>query len=326
MYLLNDKEPNEIEKTTFSDLGMRESDIEEILRKNINMISDGSSMLIVGQQVVDEKKCRSDLTAVDGQGNIVLIEIKRDKKDIVHRNEAFEFQAIRYAAVCATIKDTDVLVQYVYAPYVEKHKSEYTASDALTSSEIAARNLKDFFDTNDVKVFNEHQRIILVASEFDDQTLSAVAWLNSNQVDISCFQIIPYKLNDNVIIDMKKLLPVSEYTDFYIKIAAQSNLVQGAKKESTRITLPKIDDLLRNQVIKAESRLKAKDRESYAVLQSDGLVKIEATGQITSLQQWLKAVYGWSAVETYAMTIDTETGKTLAQLRSEWMAKEEQES
>ena len=104
MYILNNNHPAQIEETTFAELGMKESDIEEILRKNVDMICDDEeSMLIVGQQVQDEKKGRSDLTAIDNNGDMVLIEIKRDKRDIVGRKESFEFQAIRYAASCATI-------------------------------------------------------------------------------------------------------------------------------------------------------------------------------------------------------------------------------
>lgn len=54
---------------------------------------------------------------MDNSGNIVLIEIKRDKKEIECRKESFEFQAIRYAASYATIDNVDELVKKVYAPY-----------------------------------------------------------------------------------------------------------------------------------------------------------------------------------------------------------------
>lgn len=123
MYILKNKQPEKIELTTFSELNMRESDIEEILRQNVDMFCDDEeSMLIVGQQVTNEAYGRSDLTAIDNSGSIVLIEIKRDKADIQGRKEAFEFQAIRYAASCASINDTDELIQNIFASYVEKHK------------------------------------------------------------------------------------------------------------------------------------------------------------------------------------------------------------
>lgn len=37
-----------------------------------------------------------------------------------------------------------------------------------------------------------------------EQTSSAVEWLNSNSVDISCYQILLYKFKEDIIIDVKK--------------------------------------------------------------------------------------------------------------------------
>ncbi len=134
-----------IEAVTFSELGMQEKDIEEIFRCSIDMLCDDEeSILIVGCQVKNEKLGRSDLTAVDNNGNIVLIEIKRDRKDIENRKEAFEFQVIRYAASYATIENADDLVKKVYAPYIEKYRSEFELGE-LTSYELGIRKLNEHF-------------------------------------------------------------------------------------------------------------------------------------------------------------------------------------
>lgn len=322
MYLLNHDNPDQIEETTFAELGKKENYIEEILRKNVNMVcDDDESMLIVGQQIKNEKNGRSDLTAIDDEGNIVLIEIKRDKKDIEQRKEAFEFQAIRYAASCATIKSTDELIQNVFAPYVEKHKIEFQGNKTLTSTEIAQRVLSDFIKENNIKTFNEHQKIVLVAAEFDEQTLSAVAWLNSNQVDISCYQVKPYKLGVQVLLDMKKILPVPEFDDFYVSIAKQKPLNRNKKKDITRRSLPKIDTMISWGVVKPGTQLVAKGKTDEAILQENGQVKVMTTGTIQSLQQWLKTVYGWSSVETYTFAIDKTSGKSLSDIRAEYMEK-----
>lgn len=319
MYFLDDTQPLKIEETTFYELGMRESNIEEILRTNIDMLCDDEeSMIIVGQQVQNEKNGRSDLTAIDNNGDLVLIEIKRDKRDIEIRKEAFEFQAIRYAASCATIKSTDMLIKSVFAPYLEKHKNEFKQYPELTSLEIAQRQLTDFIDKNNITAFNKHQRIILVASEFDEQTLAAVAWLNSNNVDISCYQILPYKFKENIIIDIKKILPIAEYEDFYVNVAKTGNLTRDRDKDITRRSLPKIDSLIEWQVVNAGDILIAKGTAEEAVLQKNGEVKL-LDGTIKSIQQWLKSIYGWSSVQTYAFCIDKKTGKTLLNLREDYM-------
>ena len=324
MYIVEDGVPKKIEETTFSDLNMKESDLEEMLRQNVDMLCEEEvSMIIVGQQVRNEKNGRSDLTAIDNDGNIVLIEIKRDKKDIEHRKEAFEFQAIRYAANCASIKEIDELIQNVFAPYVEKHKEEfYSKYDrSLTSIEIAQREVKSFISENGNPQFNRKQRIMLVASDFDDQTLSAVAWLNSNNVDISCYQVLPLQMEDKTLIDIKKILPLEEYDDYYVKIANSSSM-SYTKRESSDITkrsLPKIDKLMEWGIVKAGDQIKAKNKDDTATLMNDGKVKNNKTNEITTMQQWLKPLYGWPSIQTYVFAIDVKTGKTLSELRAEYM-------
>jgi hypothetical protein len=48
------------------------------------------------------------------------------------------------------------------------------------------------------KSFNQHQRIILVASAFDDQTLSAAAWMNDSGIDIACISLNPLKAGESL--------------------------------------------------------------------------------------------------------------------------------
>ena len=319
MYSIKGKQAARIEPITFSELNMTENDIEEILRNSIDMICDEEeSMLIVGRQVRNEKNGRSDLTAVDNNGNIVLIEIKRDRNDIVHRREAFEFQAIRYAASYATIDETDDLVKKVYAPYIEKYRSEYELGE-LTSFELGIRKLNEFLQVNDAqKNFNEKQRIILVASDFDEQTLSAVAWLNSNNVDMSCYRLTPYKLNEDLFFYVEKLLPVTNYEDYYVNLMDKSVMTTVAgDKKITRRSLPKIDLMLEWGAVKEGDIIVAKGREDEGRLLSNGNVMVN--GEEKSMQAWLKEIYGWSSVQTYVFAVHKETGKTLSQIREEYM-------
>ena len=326
MYSIKGKQAARIEPVTFSELNMTENDIEEILRNSIDMICDEEeSMLIVGRQVRNEKNGRSDLTAVDNNGNIVLIEIKRDRKDIEHRKEAFEFQAIRYAASYATIEKMDDLVKKVYAPYIEKYRSEFELGE-LTSFELGIRKLNEFLQVNDAqKNFNEKQRIILVASDFDEQTLSAVAWLNSNSVDMSCYRLTPYKLNEDLFFYVEKLLPVTNYDDYYVNLMDKSvvTTVTGDKK-ITRRSLPKIDLMLEWGVVKEGDIIVAKGREDEGRLLSNGNVLVN--GEEKSMQAWLKEIYGWSSVQTYVFAVHKETGKTLSQIREEYMTQKETEN
>ncbi len=325
MYKLKDGVAEKIEAVTFSSLGMQESDIEEILRDNIGMICDDEeSMLIVGRQVQNVKCSRSDLTAVDNDGNLVLIEVKRDRKDIVSRREAFEFQAIRYAAGYATIETPDDLVKKVYVPYIERYQQEFDIGE-LTSYEFGTRKLGEFLQENEAgKSFNERQRIILVASDFDEETLSAVAWLNSNNVDISCYKLTPYKLEEQLYLQVEKVLPLENYEDYYVNLLERPLGLPAGKRKVTRRSLPKIDALLEWGAVKAGDTLVAKGRTEEGTLLANGNIKVNNEEQ--SLQSWLKMVYGWASVATYSFTVHKRTGKTLGQIRSEYMQRREAEA
>lgn len=320
MYSLNGKIPTKLETINFSDLNWKESDIEDLLRQNIDMLCDDEdSMLIVGQQVQDINHKRSDLTAIDTDGNIVLIEIKRDVQDILSRKEPLEFQAIRYAASCATIKTSDELVQNIFAPYVEKHRSEF-GEEALTSSELAKRILADFMKQNNITAFNSKQRIILISSGFDSQTLSAVAWLNSNHVDISCFQLCPFRYGNDILVDLKRILPLTEYGDYYVDIADPSNPQKNSKKGGSKTSLPKIDDMLEWGVVQPGDIIIPKGRSEEAVLLESGQIKT-SQGEM-SLQTWLKTIYGWQSVQTYAFAVLKRNRKTLSEIREDYMKRE----
>lgn len=302
---------------------MTENDIGEILRNSIDMICDEEeSMLVVGKQVRNEKNGRSDLTAVDNNGDIVLIEIERDLKDIVYRKEAFEFQAIRYAASYATIENTEELVKRVYAPYIERYRDEFELGE-LTSLELGIRKLNEFLEDNDAyKDFNEKQRIILVASDFDSQTLSAVAWLNSNNVDISCYRLTPYKLEEEIYFYIDKILSVTDYVDYYVNFMDSSiTSSKTGKKKTIRREFPKIDSMIEWGVVKEGDIITPKGREGEAKLLKNGNVIVN--GEEKSLQAWLKDVFGWSSVETYSFSVHKESGKTLSEIRREHMEQEE---
>lgn len=323
VYNIKNKAASKVEKVTFSELKMLESDIEEILRNSIEMLCDDEeSMLMIGRQVRNQSRGRSDLTAIDNNGNIVLIEIKRDRNDIMNRSEAFEFQAIRYAASYATIHSIEDLVEKVYAPYIEKYRDEFELGE-LTSYELGIRKVNEFLEENNaINNFNKKQKILLVASDFDEQTLSAVAWLNSNNVDMSCYKLNPYKLNNNELyFTVDKLLPLPNYDEFYVNIIDSPINQYLDKKKITRRVLPKIDKMLEWGVVEVGDHIAPKGKDGEAELLANGNVLV--AGEEKSMQAWLKEVYGWSSVQTYEFAIHSETGKSLSEIRREYMERGE---
>jgi len=325
MYRITNEKVEKIEPATFADLNLKENDLEEMLRNSIEILCDDEeSLLIVGRQVKNEQLGRSDLTAIDHNGNVVLIELKRDKNDIVRRKEGFEFQAIRYAASYATIESVEDFVRKVYAPYIEKYRHEFNIG-SLTTYELGVRMLTEFLESNESEErFNKNQKVILVASEFDEQTLSAVAWLNKNGVDMTCIQLTPYRINEDTYLDAAKVLPLEEYNDYYVNLMDVSVGKVSPSGTRKRKILPKINDMLEWGVVKAGDIIQAKGRESQGTLLENGHVLVD--GSEMSLQKWLQNVFGWASVHTYVFVVHQETGKTLSQIRKEHMDKKLEET
>lgn len=214
------------------------------------------------------------------------------------------------------------MVKKAYAPYIEKYKVEFEPGE-LTSYELGIRKLNEFLVENGaVNNFNKKQRIILVASDFDEQTLSAVSWLNSNDVDISCYRLIPYQLKEDICLKVEKLLPVTNYNDYYVNLMDKkiSSFNQGTKKIIRR-TLPKIKDMLEWGVIKTGDIIIAKGKGDEGELLANGNVLVN--GEEKSMQIWLKGIFGWASIQTYVFAVHKETGKTLSQIREEYMADKE---
>ncbi|AJD30267.1 hypothetical protein FDE98_07130 [Clostridium sporogenes] len=316
----------EIENTNFKSLNLREEHIEEFLRKNIEVIFEDETLLVVGKQVVNRENGRSDLTAVDENGNLVLIEIKRDVEDIRQRKEAFEFQAIRYAASYAKIKTPDDLVDKIFASYIEKYRGEFQLGD-LTAYEKASRILNDFLEKNNaLKTFNSKQRIILIASSFDKQTLSAAAWLIANDVDISCFELSPMKIEDSYFIDINRILPPLSLEDFYVEVDDKKRPTYTTKSATTitRNTFPGMDKLFEWGIIKVGDAVLIKNRDNSEATVIDSKY-VDFKGEKLTFNKWGQKVTGWSSIRIYDWVLIKGNDKTLHEMRQEKMLSLENE-
>jgi len=142
---------------------------------------------------------------------------------------------------------------------------------------------------------------------------------------MSCYRLTPYKLNEDVFFYVEKLLPVTNYDDYYVNLMDKSvvTTVTGDKKIARR-SLPKIDLMLEWGVVKEGDIIVAKGRENEGRLLSNGNVMVN--GEEKSMQAWLKEIYGWSSVQTYVFAVHKEIGKTLSQIREEYMEKKDTES
>lgn len=323
-------ETEEPEPIRFRDIpiganGAREADLEEFVRQDVSILfpeedEDAGSLLIISQQTRNVSRGRSDLIAIDDTGALVLIELKRDAEDAANRAEAFEFQAVRYAANLATLKTRDELLS-LFERYVAR--TEPSLSDP---AEVARRRLSDFTRENRItdQRLNCAQRIILVAASFDDETLSAVAWMARSGLQISAIQFQPYRLAEQLFIEVRRVLPPPTYDEYFVQLSDPTEMrtptrsahapTRELRNDSGRAYRPRISALMESGLLASGTKLSVLGKPDVEATLKDANT-VDFRGKTIRINDWAQQVTGWSAVNIYDWVTVKESGKKLNDLR-----------
>jgi len=307
---------------SFKDWGMKESDVENFVTENISAVmGEDTGLLIVGEQVVDEAGKKNDLVALDSDGSLVLIEIKRDKADMESRHEQLEFQAIRYCASLATITTIDQLVDVMASKYFAAHDAGYKGDRPI--EERAKGKIEDFLQGNgSLDDFNEKQRIVLISSGYDDSTKSACAWLVKSGVDITLVQLQPVEVDGDMQIDVKQIMPPDSLEDSFVPFK-EGEKKPGAslKGDHQRKSLPRMADLFEWGIVKPGDTVYLRGRREASLAKVVDSSTVEFKGSEMTFNEWGNLVTGWSATPIYDVTfLDGQSDpKSLAQMRTEYM-------
>jgi hypothetical protein len=216
--------------TTFAELGVLErKHLEEWIKNNPDIL--GTKLLLIDSEYdgFDKSDKRLDLLALDYNGKLVIIELKRDASA-----SHADLQAIRYAAFCSSMT-FDTLV------------SLYAAFAKNGDNEEAKRSIQQFVGDVDFSTLDDKPRIILAAATFDTEITSCVLWLRSFGVDISCVEIAPYRMPDNrIVLAPRVIIPLPEAADYIVK-AEKKQAEQGQQK---KFSLEEILNLAERRMIR----------------------------------------------------------------------------
>ncbi len=304
---------DESKEKTFKQWGLKEGDLEDFICEHPEVLFEDETCILVGRHATDKNKKINDLMALDSEGNLILIELKRDASDIVSRSEALEFQAIRYCASLANLKTTEDLAKASYAAYLKKYSSDYNGQ--LTPQERAVKQLNEFLKKNGSDDhFNEKQRIVLVASSFDDSTLSACAWLIKNGVDLKLVSITPIETNGIKQLDVNVVMPTKDESEYFIDLVKNEDENNTSKGKVTRTSKPKMDKLMEWGIVGVGTNLFIKGHpEETARIVDDK--NVEFNGEKISFHKWGCKVTGWTSICIYEWAIIVGQSETLDELR-----------
>jgi hypothetical protein len=144
-----------------------EERIEKWLAQDISVLDP--NLLVIGQQVETAFGKLIDLLCMDATGNLVIVELKRDKtpRDVTA-------QAIDYASWVKDLEAEDI--QLIAGEYFKKKGTNLTLEAAFGAK----------FKTDFPEVINEHHAMRVVASEIDDSTERIIRYLSETYgVDIN---------------------------------------------------------------------------------------------------------------------------------------------
>ncbi len=134
-----------------------EMDLENILFDHIDILDP--NFLVIGHQITTDYGGRIDILAMDVEGNLVVIELKRDRtpRDVVS-------QILDYASWIQDLAIDDV--RDVFRQYNPNIELEQKYSEE--------------FETEFPEALNENHRLIIVASELDNSTERILRYLSEN--------------------------------------------------------------------------------------------------------------------------------------------------
>ena len=201
------RQSERIEEVDFARLGLRERrDIQEWVAANPGILGD--DLLIIGKEFsgFDQTGERLDLLAVDLDGRLVIIELKRDDT-----GSDAHWQAIKYASYFQRAT-ADALIG-VAADYWKE------------SPEDAETRLLQHLGADDLNGLNNDQRIILASHRFAPEVTSAALWINQKvpaEDLITCVRLTPYRdaQTDSLYVQASTIIPGPAVDDYLVGIGS----------------------------------------------------------------------------------------------------------
>ncbi len=157
----------------------QEKVLEDWLEANPRGIVEDSSLLIIGRQVRTDFNSIIDLLALDREGRVAVIELKRDRtpRDTLA-------QALEYAAFAARLD----------AEQLQTILCSYLKDDSLTLADYH----REYFQLSpdDAVAFNKDQRIVIVGQTVSSETRQTASFLAAKGISVTCIEFAFFQSED----------------------------------------------------------------------------------------------------------------------------------
>jgi len=148
-----------------------EAVLENWLETNPNEILEDSELLIFGRQVTTNLGSIIDLLGIDRNGNIVVVELKRNRtpRDTLA-------QSLEYAS----------FIEELEVKQLEQILQNYLNDESLSLAEYH----RDYFDiaSDEAISFNKNQRIVIIGQKITNEIRQTAIFLRKKGVFVTCLE------------------------------------------------------------------------------------------------------------------------------------------
>ena len=164
IWRIDEKKPVQVTEVNFD----KEKELEDILYNDISVLNP--EWLVIGRQVLTSYNKYIDLLAIDRNGNLVIIELKRDKtpRDVVA-------QAIDYASWIKNLKQDQIID--IFSDFNTKYIKDGKSLEAVFSEKYG--------DEITDEMLNGSHQMVIVASALDSSTERIVKYLSDSDIPLN---------------------------------------------------------------------------------------------------------------------------------------------
>ena len=164
-------------KTPFQ-VSQEEAVLESWLENNPEGIVEDGKLLIIGRQVITNLGGIIDLLALDRQGNVVVLELKRDRtpRDTLA-------QALEYASFAESLDSIQL----------ENILRKYQNDDGLSLADYHHKYFE--LSVDEAVSFNKDQRIVIVGQTITEEIRQTSTFLRKKNVRVTCLEFSFFEAN-----------------------------------------------------------------------------------------------------------------------------------
>ena len=215
-----------VDPTSFGQEGMLErADLQRLLRDQPEVLEEG--LLIISEEFGNwqDSNRRIDLLGLDGDGRLVVVELKRGET-----GGHMDLQAIRYAAMVANMTLKQALD--AFQDYLDKRAIEEGSGDEPDDAESRLREHLPSNDQDAPVIHTEIPRIILASENFGKELTTCVMWLNDSWLreagqEIKCVRLQPHRNGAEILIEASVAIPLPEASEYQTQIGQREQEIRS---------------------------------------------------------------------------------------------------